>query len=88
MFNPHTTQPCVKLMEVAIIIKNTYASIRHMKCCPTSICTEKSQDNVVSDIDGKPKQNRVMEIMRYNEIQMLKMTSLLPRKIIYNKQDS
>lgn len=84
----HTIQLCVKLMEVAIINKNTDASTRHIKCYPTSICTKKSQDNEVSDSRGKPYQNTAME-MRYNEIQvLLKMTSLLTGKIVYNTQDS
>lgn len=37
-------QLCIKLMEVAIINKNTDASTGHIKCGPTSICIEKSQD--------------------------------------------
>ena len=37
----------------------------------TSMCIEKIQDNEAPDSDKKPDQNRVMEIMRHNEIQML-----------------
>lgn len=70
MLDPHTIQLCVKLMEVAIINKNIDASTRHIKCYPTSICIKKSQDNEVSDSNGKPYQNTAME-MRYNEIQVL-----------------
>lgn len=50
----NTIQLCVKLMEVAIIDKNTDANTRYIKCDPTSICIKKSLDNEVPDSDGKP----------------------------------
>lgn len=71
MLEHHVIQLSVKLMEVATINKNTDASTRHIKCCTTSSCIEKSQDKEASDSDEKPDQKRVMEIMRYNEIQIL-----------------
>ena len=37
----------------------------------TSTRIEKIQDNEAPDSNKKPDQNRVMEIRRYNEIQML-----------------
>lgn len=44
---------------------------RYIKYCPTSICMGKSQNKDVPDSDGIRDQNRVMEIRRYNEIQIL-----------------
>lgn len=70
-------QLCVKLIEGATVNKNTDASTDtshfhfQRECCPTSIFRKKSQDNEASDSDGKPDQNRVMKIIRYNEIQIL-----------------
>jgi len=64
-------QLCVKLMKGAIINKNIDASTVASVLAVPFAFAQKSQDNEAPDNDGKPDQNRVMKIMRYNEIQIL-----------------